>query len=353
MSSMGVASCERPARENIPSSIPNLSTNKSLPDSIFKRLIVSMSDSSVYACAGATAGFISGLIVCPLDVMKTRLQAQGGFTKYGITNDHYYHGLLGTAKTIWRTEGISGFYRGVVPITFGYLPTWMVYFTVYERCKESLGNIQGFRDHPFLLHVSSALCAGSSSTTLTNPIWVVKTRLMTQSANTSWHYNGTIDAFRTMYKKEGLASFYAGLGPALLGLTHVAVQFPLYEEFKKIFLPSSIETASETRRIFGLILASSLSKMCASVTTYPHEVIRTRMQIQRGLSLNKTMVYHGIVSTCKVLIAEEGWGVFYSGLGTNLVRTVPASAVTLITYELVVDKIQKIKDGYGQNKYIL
>lgn len=118
----------------------------------------SLSIQSIYALSGATAGVVSGLVVCPLDVVKTRLQAQGGFTKYGIISTHHYDGLLGTIiflkickvlckliiiaagtiRTIWQTEGVKGFYRGVVPITFGYLPTWMVYFTVYERCKKEL-----------------------------------------------------------------------------------------------------------------------------------------------------------------------------------------------------------------------
>ncbi|KAK9456104.1 mitochondrial carrier domain-containing protein [Dipodascopsis uninucleata] len=304
-----------------------------------------MSDSSVYATAGATAGVISGLAVCPLDVVKTKLQAQGGLTKLGILHDKYYDGLLGTVKTIWRTEGVKGFYRGVVPITFGYLPTWMVYFSVYERCKTNFSSMTSLESHPFGTHIVSALIAGGCSTTVTNPIWVVKTRLMTQNSNTSWHYKGTIDAFRTMYKKEGIISFYAGLGPALLGLTHVAVQFPLYEEFKNLFIP----TGSESGKVLGIIVASSLSKMCASIATYPHEVIRTRMQIQRGLPNDPGARSRGIIETFKVLLRDEGWRVFYTGLGTNMVRTVPGSAVTLITYEMVVDGLKTIKRNYTEH----
>ncbi|KAK9326414.1 mitochondrial carrier domain-containing protein [Lipomyces orientalis] len=309
--------------------------------------LAGLTESSVYAVAGATAGVVSGLVVCPLDVVKTKLQAQGGFTRYGIVHDHYYDGLRGTIATIWKTEGFKGFYRGVVPITFGYLPTWMIYFTVYESCKKTFGKLWGFRDHPFTVHVASALCAGCSSTTITNPIWVVKTRLMTQNSNTSWYYKGTIDAFRTMYKKEGIMSFYAGLLPAFLGLTHVAVQFPLYEEFKHWFVPGPESELSETRKVSGIIVASSLSKMCASIATYPHEVVRTRMQIQRGLPHNGEMKYSGVLQTITSLFKEEGWRVFYSGLGTNLVRTVPASAVTLITYEVIVDEINRLKRARG------
>ncbi|KAK9473963.1 mitochondrial carrier domain-containing protein [Dipodascopsis tothii] len=323
---------------------PSTSTlGKSPSATNLEKRIAELSDSAVYAIAGASAGVISGVVVCPLDVVKTKLQAQGGFSQHGIISEHYYNGLRGTISTIWRTEGFKGFYRGVVPIVLGYLPTWMVYFTIYEEAKRLLGQNKVFQDHPSVAHIVAALCAGSASTTVTNPIWVVKTRLMTQSPHTSWHYSGTWDAFHQMFRKEGLGSFYAGLAPALLGLTHVAVQFPLYEEFKSLLVPTPESNPSESHKVGGIILASSMSKMLASVATYPHEVIRTRMQIQKGLPSNGIVRYKGIVHTFKVLLHEEGWRVFYSGLGTNLVRTVPASAVTLITYEVIVEHLTDIK----------
>lgn len=45
-------------------------------------------------------------------------------------------------------------------------------------------------------------------------------------------YKHTLDACRTIYREEGLGAFYKGLAPSLLGVTHVAVQFPLYEQLK-------------------------------------------------------------------------------------------------------------------------
>ncbi|KAK9460077.1 mitochondrial carrier domain-containing protein [Lipomyces oligophaga] len=311
-----------------------------VPMKLLETQLSKVPDSSVPAIAGATAGIVSGLTVCPLDVIKTKLQAQGGFSKRGLIKDHYYNGLTGTIKTIWKTEGIKGFYRGVVPITLGYLPTWMVYFTVYEGCKSRLSEEEYFRQHSAVAHVVSAVSAGACSTTLTNPIWVVKTRLMTQGSHTSYHYKGTIDAFRTMYRQEGFISFYAGIVPALFGLAHVAVQFPLYEEFKKVFLPPP--ESSESQKVYGILLSSCLSKMCASFATYPHEVVRTRMQIARAMP-SENGHYDNVFQTIYKLVREEGWRAFYSGLGTNLVRTVPASAVTLMTYELIVEQITKLK----------
>ena len=48
----------------------------------------------------------------------------------------------------------------------------------------------------------------------------------------SARYRTTWDAIRTIYRTEGLRAFYKGLLPSLIGVSHVAVQFPLYEKAK-------------------------------------------------------------------------------------------------------------------------
>ena len=100
------------------------------------------SDSTFNALAGACGGFASGVVTCPLDVIKTKLQAQGGFRAAQQANASrgpgavVYQGMLGTARVIWREEGLRGMYRGLGPIILGYLPTWAVWFTVYGKSKE-------------------------------------------------------------------------------------------------------------------------------------------------------------------------------------------------------------------------
>lgn len=88
------------------------------------------SDSLKHSLAGAGAGCVSSIVTCPLDVVKTRLQAQG----VGGT----YQGLVGTFATIWNQEGVRGLYRGLGPTIFGYLPTWAIYFTTYDYLKHEL-----------------------------------------------------------------------------------------------------------------------------------------------------------------------------------------------------------------------
>jgi hypothetical protein len=86
-----------------------------------------------------------------------------------------------------------------------------------------------------------------------------------------------------------------------------------------------------------IFLCSALSKMTASIATYPHEVIRTRLQIQRNPHsgvLADTRTYRGFVQTTVRIFRREGWRGLYKGLSINLVRTIPNNAVTLVTWVL-------------------
>lgn len=243
-------------------------------------------------------------------------------------------------------------------------------------------------DNVHVVNLWCSIVAGASSTIATNPIWVIKTRLMSQRQSTAQldpqsslfpktgstptarptlsstgHYSSTIDAARKMYTYEGITSFYSGLTPALLGLSHVAVQFPTYEYLKTTFTGQGMGEApakGERSHWMGILSASVLSKILASSATYPHEVIRTRLQTQRrpvagetflqGIDLNDGSApkpadpkYKGVVMTFRTILREEGWRAFYAGLGTNMTRAVPAATVTMLTYELVMNNLNRMR----------
>jgi len=172
-----------------------------------------------------------------------------------------------------------------------------------------------------------------------------------------------------MYKTEGILSFYSGLTPALLGLTHVAVQFPAYEYLKTKFTGQGMGMHSKEDGIsqwLGVLSASVLSKVMASSATYPHEVIRTRLQTQQRqipgaasflesssgphgeapVSDRIKLVaprYKGVITTAKTILREEGWRAFYAGMGTNMMRAVPAACTTMLTYEYVMGYLCRTK----------
>ncbi|KAH7910861.1 mitochondrial carrier domain-containing protein [Hygrophoropsis aurantiaca] len=305
--------------------------------------------------AGAGGGLIASIVTCPLDVVKTKLQAQRA-----IHGQPGYQGVIDIVKTVVRHDGLRGMYRGLGPTILGYLPTWAIYFTVYDGIKTRYGEAplggpqsgdriypaaqaKGYqptnREHSWSLHILSAMIAGATSTTCTMPLWVIKTRFMTQSRR-EVRYRNTLDAGVTIYRTEGLRAFYRGLLPSLFGITHVAVQFPLYEQLKVWAQRDS----DGPLRSDTILLCSAIAKMTASIATYPHEVLRTRLQTERlpiaddasSDGMVKRHVRRGVVYTTKKIIQKEGWSGLYKGLSINLLRTVPNSAVTMLTYELLM-----------------
>ncbi|KAF9165095.1 hypothetical protein BGX21_001606 [Mortierella sp. AD011] len=289
------------------------------------------SDQLKHSIAGAGAGLVASVVTCPLDVVKTRLQNQGLLVPTGKS----YKGTAGTLTKIWSEEGIRGLYRGLGPTIFGYLPTWAIYFTAYDYFKDLVAKKTGHHDSNWFVHnIVAAMAAGATSTTITNPLWVIKTRFMTQNEHTPYRYNNTLHAFATIYKVEGMRGFYKGLGSSLMGISHVALQFPLYEKLRFWLKSADTDQVSST----NILIASSVSKMAASVATYPHEVIRTRLQNQSTYPPK----YHGIIHAVKVIYHEEGVRAFYRGMPTNLLRTVPSSALTILTYELIVGRLNDI-----------
>ncbi|KAF4617614.1 hypothetical protein D9613_005614 [Agrocybe pediades] len=307
--------------------------------------------------AGAGGGLVASIATCPLDVVKTKLQAQRA-----VLGQPGYLGVMGTVKDIFISNGLRGFYRGLGPTMLGYLPTWAIYFAVYDGIKTAFGEaptgmyaakpnerlypaaqVKGYqpvaREHPWTLHILSAMTAGAASTICTNPLWVIKTRFMTQMKG-EVRYKHTLDAAQTIWRTEGVKAFYRGLLPSLLGILHVAVQFPLYEKLK-IWAQTDPDVPITSQTI---LLCSAISKMTASIATYPHEVVRTRLQTQRrpladDFSSDGMIKQHskrGVIYTTKKLIVKEGWTSLYKGLSINLLRTVPNSAVTMLTYELLM-----------------
>ena len=77
---------------------------------------------------------------------------------------------------------------------------------------------------------------GILTLSVTNPIWVVKTRLClpdTPSVPSHMRYSGLRDGLYKLYTHEGLKGLYKGFVPGLFGTSHGAIQFMIYEELKR------------------------------------------------------------------------------------------------------------------------
>eukprot|EP01134_Creolimax_fragrantissima_P004770 CFRG4770T1 len=275
----------------------------------------------IHILSGASAGAVASVTTMPLDVVKTRMQSRSSGKAYLGTRD--------ALSKIYRQEGVRGYFRGVGPSLFALLPTWAMYFTAYEQLKVTLGDQYELAPKSSHLHLMAAIGAGVASNLLTSPLWLIKTRLMTQRKGvTPYFYKSSVNAFFTILKTEGVVGLYKGLGASLVGVVHVGIQFPLYEMLKIHLTP--IENPDSSTG--AIILASAISKTIASVAWYPHEVVRTRMQNQSA----RPPKYKNILHCAKTIIIEEGPKTLYRGLVTNLFRVIPSCVITFTSYETIL-----------------
>lgn len=274
--------------------------------------------------AGVSGGAVSTLALHPLDVIKIRLAANDGHSN----KTPKYNGILNAFSTILKQEGVKGLYRGVTPNVWGAGTSWGLYFLFYNAIKvwSQDGNL-----HTALtpsMHLLSASEAGFLTLLLTNPLWVVKTRLCLQYSQPTQVYNGMVDALVKIYKHEGFRGYYKGLLPGIFGVSHGAVQFMAYEEMKNRYTAYKQVSITTKLGTMEYLTFAATSKLIAAGITYPYQVVRVRLQ-------NQHYVYNGTWDCIKKTWKFEGWKGFYKGLGTNLIRVTPATMITFVTYENV------------------
>ncbi|KAH9533779.1 hypothetical protein CY35_18G070400 [Sphagnum magellanicum] len=260
---------------------------------------------------------------------------------------HTVHALY----TIAKVEGLRGLYAGLFPAVLGSSLSWGLYFFLYSNIKERNRRLVG-RDLGPALHLLSAAEAGSIVCVLTNPVWLVKTRLQLQGPGhgTRQPYTGFYDALRSILKEEGWRGLYKGLGPGLVLVSHGALQFMAYEEGRKLLIAYRSQKSTDqlmntkgeellTSQDFAVLGASS--KLFAVFLTYPYQVIRSRLQ-QRP-SAEGFLKYRNTWHAFEDAVRYEGFRGLYKGIIPNLLRVVPSSSLTFLIYESVL-KYLKSRD---------
>ncbi|KAI3693770.1 hypothetical protein L1987_76722 [Smallanthus sonchifolius] len=173
--------------------------------------------------AGAGAGFAVSFLGTPTELIKCRLQAQGsaaGATALAevgaaATTAAKYGGPIDVAKHVMRSEGgIRGLYKGFCPTLVREVPGCATIFGVYEALKQY---IAGGTDTSRLGRGSLILAgglAGAAYWISVYPADVVKSVIQIDDYKNP-KYSGSIDAFKKIFKTEGIGGLYKGFGPAM------------------------------------------------------------------------------------------------------------------------------------------
>lgn len=280
-----------------------------------------LSPSIVESVAGFSAGLIATLVAHPFDVLKTRLQLdQTHAPRWGNS----FHIL----RNIVRHEGnVGALYRGLMPNMIGNSVSWALYFLWYRNLKDLFKSTrgQGQRLGSSDYFLSSGI-AGILTAVCTNPIWVIKTRMLSTGRNTPGAYRGISHGASEIMRTEGIAGFYRGLIPSLFGVSHGAIQFMAYEQLK-YYRGSQIGGRSELSNFDYLYLSAS-SKIFAGSITYPYQVVRSRLQ-----TYDASAAYRSARDVVTQIWIREGVSGFYKGLLPNVVRVLPTTCVTFLVYE--------------------
>lgn len=164
-------------------------------------------------CAGLMAGVAEAVaVVTPGETIKTKMiDDRAGPRLYRSTG----HGIV----SIVAREGLSGIYRGVIPVTLKQSANAMVRFTSYNLLLSQMEKVSSQKS----VHtVMAGAMAGVVTVYATMPFDSIKTRL--QAVDGHRMYRGSLDCLRSVISQEGVSAFWRGTTPRLVRLS---VCFPL------------------------------------------------------------------------------------------------------------------------------
>ncbi|TXG49907.1 hypothetical protein EZV62_025782 [Acer yangbiense] len=320
-----------------------------------------MSDALINGLAGAGGGIIAQLLTYPLQTVNTRQQ-----TERDLKKEKRKLGTIGQMCQVVKQEGWGQLYGGLTPSLMGTAASQGVYYYFYQifRNKAEATALahkkNGIGDGSVGMFSSLvvAALAGCVNVLLTNPFWVVVTRMQTHTKTSkkseSIHSKliapdevipaaiepppfGTSHAIQELYGEGGVLGFWRGVIPTLIMVSNPSMQFMLYETMlKKLKKRRASSKKDNGVTAFEVFLLGALAKLGATVVTYPLLVVKARLQAKQVTSGDKRHNYEGTLDAILKMIQYEGFYGFYKGMSTKIVQSVLAAAVLFMIKEELV-----------------
>ncbi|KAL2287368.1 hypothetical protein FJTKL_05842 [Diaporthe vaccinii] len=308
--------------------------------------------------AGAVAGLISRFIIAPLDVVKIRLQLQSHSLSDPLSYERIrgrgpiYKGTISTFRTILANEGLTGLWKGNVPAELMYVSYSAIQFTTYRSTTQLLRRAAG-GEHAIPGAAESFLAgasAGAAATAATYPLDLLRTRFAAQG-NDDRVYTSLRRAVAQIYRDEGPRGFFRGLAPGLGQIVpFMGMFFAAYEALRPPLAALDLPFGG------GDALAGTLASVMSKTGVFPLDTVRKRIQVQgptRARYVHKNIPDYiglGTLGTMRSILRTEGIRSLYRGLTVSLLKAAPASAVTVWTYERVLNTLISLDDASKEKK---
>jgi solute carrier family 25 (peroxisomal adenine nucleotide transporter), member 17 len=274
-------------------------------------------DTVAHALSGAGGGILSTVVTYPLITLSTRAQTESARS---LKEDDLPGPSKGkrkkvtavdAARQIIRREGISGLYSGLESALFGISITNFVYYYFYEGTKTFYPkdrNLTTFQT------MAAGAIAGSATVLITNPIWVVNTRMTVKDGETS---RSTVETIKDMLQKDGVGSFFSGIGPALVLVINPILQYTIFEQLKNV--------VQKTRKLtaWDAFILGAIGKIIATSVTYPYITLKSRLQLRQK---DKNQANKNLIDGIRQIISQEGVSGLYKGINTKVLQSALTSA---------------------------
>lgn len=286
-----------------------------------------LKEAGIQIGAGGSAGFVEVCIMHPLDLIKTRLQIQSGRPTGNVTDPNKYSGIFDCIRKMYKYEGITSFWKGIIPPILAETPKRAVKFFTFEQYKKFF--LFGSPTPTPLTFSLAGLGAGTTEAILVNPFEVVKVTLQANRA-TGKELPSTWAVTRAIVKEHGFGSRGLNKGVtatiARNGIFNM-VYFGFYHSVKG-YLPEYEDPLWEFCRKVGI---GFLSGTLGSCTNIPFDVAKSR--IQGPQPVPGQIKYRTTLGSMAIVYREEGFRALYKGLLPKVLRLGPGGAIMLVVYD--------------------
>ncbi|MBN3314725.1 MCATL protein, partial [Atractosteus spatula] len=224
------------------------------------------------------------------------------------------------------TVKMFGLYKGIGSPMMGLTFINAIVFGVQGNAMRRLG-----QDTPLNQFLAGS-AAGAIQCIICCPMELAKTRMQLQGTGEKKSkkrlYKNSLDCLVRIYKKEGVRGINRGMLTTLIRETPAfGFYFLTYD-----VLTRSLGCEPEDRfMIPKLLFAGGMSGIASWLSTYPADVIKSRLQADGVGGVNQ---YNGIADCVRQSWQKEGWRVFTRGLTSTLLRAFPVNAATFATVTL-------------------
>ncbi|KAK2890311.1 solute carrier family 25 member 47-A isoform X1 [Channa argus] len=162
--------------------------------------------------SGMVAGVAQISVMCPGDIVKTRLQCQTQFKRGGPNIPKpKYQGPVHCLLSIIKEEGYTGLYRGALPLILRDGPSYALFFLTFTTACEWLTDNSKKRPDWSAVMLAGGI-AGMAGWTVGTPMDVIKARLQVDGTRETKQYKGFFHCIRETARTEGAGFFFKSLG---------------------------------------------------------------------------------------------------------------------------------------------